>query len=79
VGDRNPASLICLVCDSEMVAFQHLLEVVKEYSVNVSIIEWAGASAILLRMQEQDKGLSRDALDAVIDKLKTRIDEQPLL
>jgi hypothetical protein len=71
-GERKIATLICSVCESEAVAFQHLLEAVKEYTVTVSIIEWAGVSAVLFRMQKNGKGLSNEELTDVIGKLKAQ-------
>lgn len=75
-GDRKVATLICFVCESEEVAFQHLLEAVKEYTVNVSIIEWAGVSAILFRIQKSGKGLGDEELVDVIEKLKAQNEEE---
>ncbi len=69
-GERKVATLICFVCENEAVAFQHLLEAVKDYTVNVSIIEWAGVSAILFRLQKSGKGLADEELVDVIGKLK---------
>ena len=74
--DRKVATLICSVCESEAVEFQRLLEAVKEYTVNVSIIEWAGVSAVLFRIQKSGKGLGDDELIDVIGKLKAQNKEQ---
>ncbi|MCK5115764.1 MAG: hypothetical protein KAR44_04135 [Candidatus Aegiribacteria sp.] len=74
--ERQIATLICFVCESEVVVFQHLLEAVKEYTVNVSIIEWADVSAILFRIQKNGKGLSDEELADVIQKLKAKNEEQ---
>ena len=73
---RKVATLICFVCENEAVVFQHLLEAVKDYTVNVSIIEWAGVSAILFRIQRNGKGLDKDELLDVIGKLKAKNEEQ---
>ena len=75
-GERKVATLICFVCESGMVAFQRFLEAVKNYTVNVSIIEWAGVSAVLFRMQKNGKGLGDDELVDVIGKLKAQNEEQ---
>ncbi|MCD4702508.1 MAG: hypothetical protein K8S24_11690 [Candidatus Aegiribacteria sp.] len=75
-GERKVATLICFVCESGMVAFQRFLEAVKNYTVNVSIIEWAGVSAVLFRMQKNGKGLCDDELVDVIGKLKAQNEEQ---
>ncbi len=74
--ERQIATLICFVCENKVIVFQHLLEAVKEYTVNVSIIEWAGVSAILFRMQKNDKALDDDELHCVIKKLKALNEEQ---
>ena len=74
--ERKAATLICFVCENEAVVFQHLLEAVKEYTVNVSIIDWAGVSAILFRIQRNGKGLDKDELLDVIGKLKAKNEEQ---
>ncbi len=66
---RKIATLICMVSDSETVGFQHLLEAVKEYKVNVSIIEWSGVAAILFRIQKNGTGLSGDELENVTRRL----------
>lgn len=68
-GDRKTATLICMVSDSDTVGFQHLLEAVKEYKVNVSVIEWSGVSAILFRIQKDGKGLPEEDLEEVVKKL----------
>ena len=70
------ATLICFVCENEVIVFQSLLEAVKDYTVNVSIIEWAGVSAILFRIQKNGKGLDDDELLGVINKLKALNEEQ---
>ena len=64
------------MCENEVIVFQHLLEAVKEYTVNVSIIEWAGVSAILFRIQKNEKALDDDELHSVIKKLKALNEEQ---
>ena len=74
--DKQVATLICFVCESEVVVFQHLLEAVKEYTVNVSIIEWADVSAVLFRLQKSGKGIDDDELLDVIGKLKALNEEQ---
>jgi hypothetical protein len=66
---RKIATLICMVSDSETVGFQHLLEAVKEFKVNVSIIEWSGVAAILFRIQKNGTGLSSDELENVTQRL----------
>lgn len=68
---RKVATLICMVSDSDSVGFQHLLEVVREYKVNVSVIEWSGVSAILFRIQKEGKGLEPEALTEVMKKLSS--------
>ncbi|MEN8207897.1 MAG: hypothetical protein ABFR50_01470 [Candidatus Fermentibacteria bacterium] len=75
-GERNVATMICFVCENEAIAFQHLLEAVKNYTVNVSIIEWAGVSAILFRIQKNGKGLAPEELIDVIGKLQAQCEEQ---
>jgi hypothetical protein len=75
-GDRKVATLICMVSDSDTVGFQHLLEAVKEYKVNVSMIEWSGVSAILFRIQKDGRGLSEEDLSEVIDKLSASMKER---
>jgi hypothetical protein len=64
------------MCENEVVIFQNLLEAVKEYTVNVSIIEWAGVSAILFRIQKNGKGLADEELVDVIERLKAQCVEQ---
>lgn len=66
---RKVATLICMVSDSDSVGFQHLLEAVREYKVNVSVIEWSGVSAILFRIQKEGRGLEPEALSEVMEKL----------
>jgi hypothetical protein len=66
---RKVATLICMVSESETFGFQHLLEAVKEYKVNVSVIEWSGVAAILFRIQKEGSGLPEDELRTVTDKL----------
>jgi len=75
-SERKIATLICFVYENETIDFQSLLEVVKEFTVNVSIIEWAGVSAILFRIQKKGKGLSKEDLEDVTCKLKTRNEER---
>lgn len=71
VDGRKVATLICMVSDSDSVGFQHLLEAVREYKVNVSVIEWSGVSAILFRIQKEGKGLEPEALSRVMEKLSS--------
>ncbi len=74
--EKQVATLICFVCENEVIIFQSLLEAVKDYTVNVSIIEWAGVSAILFRIQKNEKALDDDELLGVINKLKALNEEQ---
>jgi hypothetical protein len=75
-GNRKVATLICMVSESDTVGFQHLLEAVKEYKVNVSVIEWSGVSAILFRIQKDGKGLPEDDLTEVVEKLSASSKER---
>ena len=71
LGKRKIATLICCVSEIHTVSFQHLLEAVKDYTVNVSIIEWSGVSAVLLRIQKDEKGLDKDDLAEVLSRFNT--------
>ncbi len=75
-GERGVATLVCIVADSDSVSFQYLLETVREYTVNASIIEWAGANAYLLRIQEQGKGLAPQELERVLARLDRLSDSE---
>ena len=66
---RNVATLVCMVSDSDTLGFQHLLEAVKEYKVNISVIEWSGVSAILFRMQKEGRGLPEEDVSAIVKRL----------
>lgn len=66
---RNVATLICMVSDSDTPGFQHLLEAVKDYRVNISVIEWSGVSAILFRLQKEGRGLPEEDVSAIVKRL----------
>lgn len=70
VGKRKIASLICCITKNSSVSFQHLLEAVKNYTVNVSIIDWSGVSAMFFRIQKDEHGLDEEPLSEVLDRLK---------
>jgi len=74
---RKVATLVCMVSDSDTVGFQHLLEAVKEYKVNVSVIEWSGVSAILFRIQKDNHGLSEEGIRELTERLSDSVREGP--
>ncbi len=70
-GKRKLATLICCVVKStDEVAFRDFLESVRDYSVNASIIKWAGETAVLLRIQEKGHGLDEEQAANVVKILK---------
>ncbi|OPL17578.1 MAG: hypothetical protein AVO35_09085 [Candidatus Aegiribacteria sp. MLS_C] len=74
---RNVATLICMVSDSDTLGFQHLLEAVKEYKVNISVIEWSGVSAILFRLQKEDRGLPEEDVSNIVKRLSKEAGDHP--
>ncbi len=76
LGKRKVATLICCVSEVHTISFQHLLEAVKDYTVNVSIIEWSGVSALLLRIQKDEKGLDKEDLADVLNRLEALCNAQ---
>lgn len=73
---RKIATLICIITDSDNIAFRHLLEAVKNFTVNVSIIEWSAVSAVLFRIEKDNRGLDQSELSEVLDNLAHLDSEQ---
>ncbi len=72
-GGRGEATVICCGRRGEMHGFRALLDVVRDYKVTASIIEWSGASAILLRLQSSGGALDPDSRNRVLEALEERL------
>ena len=70
-GDNCVATLFCCAKMGRADAFQDLLEAVKDFSITASVIEWSGASAVLLRIQDNDHALAEKARKKVIKTLRS--------
>lgn len=55
--DNRVATLFCCARMGRAEHLQELLEVLKEFSITASVIEWSGASAVLLRIQDKEHAL----------------------
>jgi hypothetical protein len=69
LGDNRIATLFCCVKMGKADAFQDLLEAVKEFRITASVIEWSGASAVLLRIQDNEHALDEMTRERVIRTL----------
>lgn len=69
-GDIDVATLFCCVLPERVHSFQDFLDVVREYRVTASLIDWSGLHAVLLRVQDSGGALNeRDAV-RVLEALK---------
>ncbi|MBN1433307.1 hypothetical protein JW921_01010 [Candidatus Fermentibacterales bacterium] len=68
--DRGIATLLCCPEKGQGTMFQDLLEVVREYRVTASAIDWPGGVAVLLKLQHQGGPLPEDQLEKVLSKLQ---------
>ncbi len=69
-GDNAVATLFCCVKMGKADAFHDLLEAVKEFSITASVIEWSGAAAVLLRLQDNEHALDEKTRERVIRTLR---------
>lgn len=70
-GQRKLATLVCCVVrGKEQVSLKDFLETVRDYSVNASLIDWSGVSAMLLRIQDKGRGLDEKAIEDILGKLR---------
>ncbi|MBD3370974.1 hypothetical protein GF402_11525 [Candidatus Fermentibacteria bacterium] len=68
--DDPTATLFCCTRSGPAGWFHDLLEVVSDYRVTASVVEWSGASAVLLRVQKEDGGgLSEEEIEEVLSGL----------
>ncbi len=72
-GGRGEATVICCGRKGEMHGFRSLLDVVRDYKVTASMIEWSGATAILLRLQSPGGALDQDSRSKVLEALEERL------
>ncbi len=70
---RREATVICCGRKGEVHRFRALLDVVRDYKVTASMIEWSGATALLLRLQDEGRALEADARDRVLGLLMERL------
>jgi hypothetical protein len=62
-GELDVATLFCCVLPERAHTFQDFLDVVKEYRVTASLIDWSGLHAVLLRVHDAEGALKeRDAI-----------------
>lgn len=70
-GSRKLATLVCCVVrGKEQVSFESFLETVRHFTVNASLIDWSGVSAMLLRIQDKGHGLDEASTEDVLGKLR---------
>jgi hypothetical protein len=69
-GENPVATLICCTKMGRADSFHDLLEAVKDYNITASVIEWSGASAVLLRIQDREHPLDEEARKKVFRTLK---------
>jgi hypothetical protein len=68
--DDPSATLFCCTRSGPAGWFHDLLEVVSDYRVTASVVEWSGASAVLLRIQKEDGGgLGGEEIEEVLSGL----------
>jgi hypothetical protein len=70
MGENPVATLICCTKMGRADAFHDLLEAVKDFNITASVIEWSGASAVLLRVQDNEHALDEKTRNKVIRTLK---------
>ena len=71
--EKKPSSTLFCCCRRGKPGWFHdLLEVVKEYRVTASVIEWSDSSAVLLRVQGPEGALSEEQRMKVMSGLSAR-------
>jgi len=70
---RKVATLVCLVSGRKHMEFQDLLEAVKEFKVNLSMVEWSGVTGVLFRLQKDGRGLTPDEVAEVKERLSANV------
>ena len=70
---RREATIICCGGKGEVQGFRGFLDVVRDFKVTASMIEWSGATAILLRLQSGGQALEADARERVLELLEERL------
>ena len=69
-GGNPVATLVCCAGTGRAEMFHDLLEALKEFSITASVIEWSGASAVLLRIQDSGHALDENTREKVLRTLK---------
>ncbi len=72
-GERREATIICCGRKGELHGFRSLLDVVRDFKVTASMIEWSGATAILLRLQHEGEALDAESRERVLALLEERL------
>jgi hypothetical protein len=73
VSGHGEATIICCGKKGEAHGFRGLLNVVRDYRVTASVIEWSGATAILLRLQDGGEALNEESRNRVLALLEERL------
>jgi hypothetical protein len=70
-GDAEVATLFCCVMPEHLHSFQDFLDVVKEFRVTASLIDWSGLHAVLLRVHDRNEALPEEEVQKVIHRLRS--------
>jgi len=67
--DNRVATLFCCARMGRAEHLQELLEDLKEFSITASVIDWSGASAVLLRIQDKEHALDEETRNRALKTL----------
>lgn len=70
---RREATIICCGGRGEIQGFRGFLDVVRDFKVTASMIEWSGAAALLLRLQSGGHALEAEERERVLGLLEERL------
>jgi hypothetical protein len=69
-SERGSATLFCCPEKGHSTMFQELLEVVKDYTVTASVIDWPGGAAVLLKVQSEGGPVPEDRIGPILEELE---------
>jgi hypothetical protein len=72
-GELDVATLFCCVLPERMHTFQSFLDVVREYRVTASLIDWSGLHAVLLRVHDSGGALNERDTVRVLESLRQQM------
>lgn len=69
-GKRKMATLFSCTMPSRNVAFDEMLEILIDYTVNVTTLEKSGVSSVIFRVEKDEQALDSTSVERILKKLR---------